>query len=190
MLAAVAVLLFSLSLFLNACTQSTNTNTDSNADNTNNNNTTGSGSTSQDRVILQEGMAAPDFSFTTIDGKTGKLSDYKGQVVFINFWASWCGPCLKEMPDIASLQQQYPNIVFLAINVSDNADNAKAYIATASLKASWIIDNGDIFYLYPSDGIPYTLIIDKTGTISTIFLGSPTNALSSFQTAVVAAGAS
>ena len=191
-LTGLAVLL--LAAALTACQQPSNATTDNNSSSTGTSDSTGdsntSSSTSSDRVILQQGMKAPDFAFTTVDGMQGKLSDYQGKVVFINFWASWCGPCMQEMPDIAKLQQSHSDVVFFEINVSDNPTNAQSYIDSSSLKANWVIDDGTIFYQYPSDGIPYTLIVNPDGVITKIFIGSPTDAYNTFTSALQAAGAS
>jgi thiol-disulfide isomerase/thioredoxin len=138
---------------------------------------------------LSEGATAPDFSFTYESGESAKLSDYRGQVVFINFWASWCGPCMQEMPDINELRQAYPDVVILEINVSDEKTDALEFIGKSGYDVSWIIDDGTIASHYPSQGIPYTLILDKSGVISTIFEGSAPDMFSYFEAAVIAAGA-
>lgn len=147
-----------------------------------------SGNTSASTKI-REGSKAPDFNYTTTTGTQGKLSDHRGQVVFINFWASWCGPCMQEMPDIDELRKAYPEVVILEVNVSDEKSDAMAFIEQAGYDVNWIIDDGTIAKLYPSSGIPYTLILDKTGTVDTIFEGSAPNMFGYFEKAVKQAGA-
>lgn len=149
-------------------------------------NSTGTSSTPKK---LAEGDKAPDFSFATTAGTNGKLSDYSGKVVFINFWASWCPPCMQEMPDINELRGMYPDVVILEVNVSDEKSDALAFIEEAGYDVHWIIDDGAISKLYPTSGIPYTLVLDKSGTISTIFEGSAPNMISYFESAVKKAGA-
>lgn len=72
------------------------------------------------RAKLMEGRPAIDLDVMTRDGKQGKLSDYKGQVLYVDFWATWCGPCMGEMPYFNELSTQYPNIRFVGISVDEN----------------------------------------------------------------------
>jgi thiol-disulfide isomerase/thioredoxin len=138
---------------------------------------------------IGEGVVAPDFSYTTIDGTSSQLSAHRGSVVLMNLWASWCGPCIAEMPDIDQLRQQNPELVVLAINVSEDPADARDYIQETGYDFTWILDEkGEIGSLYPTDGIPYTIIIDKAGTISSIYLGSPRNPLETYGEALQKAG--
>jgi thiol-disulfide isomerase/thioredoxin len=130
---------------------------------------------------IQEGVVAPNFAYTTIDGAASELSAHRGSVVLINLWASWCGPCVTEMPDIDRLKQQNPKLVVLAVNVSDTPTDARGYIEETGYDFTWILDkNNEIGSLYPTDGIPYTIIVDKAGTISSIYLGSPRDPLKTY----------
>jgi thiol-disulfide isomerase/thioredoxin len=138
---------------------------------------------------VREGLEAPDFSYATVDGASSKLSDHRGSVVLINLWASWCGPCISEMPDIGQLKQENPNLVVLAVNVSDDPTEARNYIDEAGYDFAWILDeSGEIGSRYPTEGIPYTIIVDKDGTVSSIFLGSPRDPLSDYGKAIQQAG--
>ena len=116
------------------------------------------------------GYAAPDFSVELLNGKTVKLSDYKGKIVFLNFWASWCGPCVGEMPDIQKLSENYSSdLVVLAVNYGELKDTAESFIKKNNYTFNVGIDeNTDIAKLYPSNGIPYSLIIDANGIITKI----------------------
>jgi thiol-disulfide isomerase/thioredoxin len=147
------------------------------------------GNTSPLAEPVREGSAAPDFSYTTVDGTSSKLSAHRGSVVLINLWASWCGPCIVEMPDIGQLKQQNPELVVLAVNVSDDPTDARNYISEAGYDFTWILDeSGKIGSLYPTDGIPYTIVVDKEGTVSSIFLGSPRDPLETYGEAINQAG--
>ena len=67
-------------------------------------------------------VEAPDFEVTLVSGETVKLSDYRGQKVLLNFWATWCGPCVKEMPAFQRLYEEYPDdVVILAVNCGDTS---------------------------------------------------------------------
>jgi len=148
----------------------------------------GSSSTSQQPVAVKEGATAPDFSFTTVDGTTARLSDYRGQVVVLNFWATWCGYCVEEMPDLQKISQDYPDVAVLAINRNDDSSQAIAFAQEKGYDFVWGLDrDGAIASLYPTNGIPYTLIIDKEGTIKTIYEGTAPNMYLYFQSAVLAA---
>jgi len=76
------------------------------------------------------GQTVPEFSGQTTDGKTFRLSDYKGKVVLVNFWATWCGPCHMEMPDLVKLQQKYDSRGFTIIGLADD-DNLETVAASA-----------------------------------------------------------
>jgi len=138
---------------------------------------------------VQAGYIAPDFDYRDIDGRQGTLSKHQGQVVLINLWASWCPPCVGEMPEIDELKAAYPELVVLAVNISDNEEDALAYIEENGFSFTWIIDSDyAISDLYPSDYIPYTIIIDKDGVISDVFTGSPSDPYKAYEIAVKEAG--
>ena len=123
---------------------------------------------------LTEGDIAPDFRVTLTNGDTFILSDYDGGVVLINFWATWCGPCVSEMPEIAELANEgIDNFTVICVNLGEDEDTVNSFVD----------DNGfdfnigyDPYYsvsdYYPSDYIPYTVII-KHGIVEAIFVGVP-----------------
>lgn len=153
-------------------------------------NSQGNASGDQGSTTVAEGTKAPDFSFTAVDGKTRALSDFEGQVVLLNFWATWCGYCINEMPAMQKITENYSNVVVLAINRGDNASEANSFSSESGYGFIWGLDeDGAIEKLYPSNGIPYSLIIDRDGTIITIFEGSASDMYPYFESAVVDAGA-
>ena len=134
---------------------------------------------------VKKGSPAPGFSFTAVDGTKASLADYKGKVVLINLWASWCSPCVREMPDIDRLKQDNPELVVLAVNVGESAADAEKFIQNNNYGFTWVIDeSGEIGRAYPSDGIPYTIIVDKQGDIQGVFLGSPSDVYNAYSEAV------
>jgi len=118
------------------------------------------------------GSPAPDIWMDKPDGTDMKLSDLKGQYVLIDFWASWCGPCRQENPNVVRLYNKYKDKGFTVFSVSldDNAANWKAAIERDQL--SWPHHVSDLLKwnsvavpLYQFQGIPHTVLIDKKGTI-------------------------
>lgn len=116
------------------------------------------------RAKLMEGRPAIDFVVVNMDGKKGKLSDYKGKVLFVDFWATWCMPCLGEMPYFNELSKQFPDIQFVGISLDDNTE-----VWLNKLKGD--ADHGKVLELFSTDplvrtgwditGIPRFLLIDK-----------------------------
>ncbi|WP_139653691.1 TlpA family protein disulfide reductase [Raoultibacter phocaeensis] len=139
---------------------------------------------------VKEGVEAPDFEFALVDGSTAKLSDYRGKVVVLNFWATWCGYCVREMPDLNDIAQNYDDVQVLAINRGDTPADAKEGIEEYGYDFVWGLDEDRaIEALYPASGIPYTVVIDKDGVVSSIFAGSAPDMYPYFEEAVTKAGA-
>ena len=112
---------------------------------------------------------APDFSLTDLDGNTVSLSDYRGQKnVYINFWASWCGPCKLEMPDIEAIHREYQDkdLVVLAVNVGESSKAVEKYIDINGFSFTALLDpDMKVSKLYKVNSIPVSVFIDKEGKI-------------------------
>lgn len=123
---------------------------------------------------LSEGDAAPDFTATLADGTEFTLSEQQGKVVLLNFWATWCGPCVREMPAFEKLQEDYgDNVAILAVNCMEDADTVAAFIEENSYTFPIAIDErGAVSAKYPTQGIPYTLVIDGDGIVQNIYMGA------------------
>ena len=131
---------------------------------------------------------APDFSIELLSGETVSLSDFLGKVVFINFWATWCGPCVEEMPDIQQLAETYPDdVVVIAINCSERKDKVEDFIYGRGYTFHVGLDDGVVQSLYPTRGIPYTVIVDANGNISQTHLGGGAGMFPKFEEYVKAA---
>ncbi|MEK7841468.1 MAG: TlpA disulfide reductase family protein, partial [Deltaproteobacteria bacterium] len=119
-----------------------------------------------------EGKTAPDFTLPDLKGKMVKLSDYKGKVVFVNFWATWCKPCEEEMPSMQvmymALKKQYPNFEILAVSIDKgDPDIVESFAKKYEVTFPILHDrNGKIKEIYKTTGVPETFIIDQNGIIA------------------------
>ncbi len=123
---------------------------------------------SQSLIAVADKPAAPDFSLADIDGNTHRLSDYRGRVVIINFWATWCPPCRREMPSMERAWQsiQSKNILLLAINVGQNEDQVWEFTADTPVTFPILLDEeGEVSNEWPMLGLPTTFIVDPEGRI-------------------------
>ncbi len=128
------------------------------------------------------GQEAPDFSFPTVEGQTARLSDYRGQVVLVNLWATWCGPCRVEVPDLVAAYEHYKGRGFtvLAVNQGDPRDQVQAFAGDYGMSFPVLLDEeGRIRTSYPYRGIPTSFIVDRQGIVRKIWVGTlPGEALS------------
>jgi len=122
--------------------------------------------------FLAPGKMAPDFTEKRIDGKSISLSDLKGKVVLLDFWASWCGPCRKENPNVVALYNKYNKDGFTVMSVSMDQDKAKWEAAINNDHLIWENHVSDLKgwacaagKIYQVTGIPFTVLIDKEGKI-------------------------
>ncbi|MGE7903044.1 TlpA disulfide reductase family protein [Peribacillus sp. NPDC094092] len=118
---------------------------------------------------LKIGAKAPDFSLKTLDGKQVELSDYKGKKVMLNFWATWCPPCKKEMPDMEKYAQQAgDDVVVLAVNI-DPENDVQAFVDDNGITFTIPLDSqsakNPVNERYKILSIPTTYFIDKEGII-------------------------
>ncbi|MFF2455669.1 MULTISPECIES: TlpA disulfide reductase family protein [Peribacillus] len=118
---------------------------------------------------LEIGAKAPNFSLKTLDGKQVELSDYKGKKVMLNFWATWCPPCKKEMPDMEKYAQQAgDDVVVLAVNI-DPENDVQAFVEDNGITFTIPLDSqsakNPVNERYRILSIPTTYFIDKEGII-------------------------
>ncbi len=115
------------------------------------------------------GAAAPDFVLKSVDGKDVRLSDYKGRVVLLNFWATWCPPCRSEMPSIESLSRKMNgyDFVILAVSIDGFETSQLKNIISPNHYSFTILHDPEqkVADTYLITGIPTTYIIDKDGVI-------------------------
>lgn len=128
-------------------------------------------------VGLQKGNAAPDFEIETIDGDLVHLSDYRGQVVFLNFWATWCPPCRAEMPDMQKVHDDYADldVAILGVNQIDTEskdEDVPAFLDEFDITFPILIDKGlDVGMRYRALTYPTTYVLDQQGRVYDIAVG-------------------
>jgi peroxiredoxin len=125
-------------------------------------------------VGTEIGMQAPDFTLTNMNDQEVSLSDYRGQKVFLNFWASWCPPCKKEMPDMQKLHEEYEDeVVILAVNVGESKSTAANFMMENGLKFTVLLDsNKSTAQNYLVRGIPTSYFLDQNGVIQEKVVGA------------------
>jgi peroxiredoxin len=118
---------------------------------------------------------APDFVLKDADGKTVKLSDYKGKVVLLNFWATWCGPCKIEIPWFIDFEQRFKDRGFAVLGVSMDEDGweiVKPYIEKHRVNYRNLLGNDSVAVQFGGvDSLPTTFLIDSTGRIASTHVG-------------------
>lgn len=126
---------------------------------------------------LMIGDLAPDFELVTMDGETVRLSDYRGERVFLNFWATWCPPCRAEMPDMQKLykEQEVP-VEILAVNLTKteaNEENVADFVADYGLTFPILLDReSEVSDKYRVQAYPTSYMIDSEGRISFVAPGA------------------
>ena len=122
------------------------------------------------------GSQAAEFALTDLSGKTVHLSDFKGRVVIVDFWATWCGPCRMEIPDFVRLQSKYREKGLAIVGLSMDADGEKSVKPFADehdINYTMLIANDETAKSYGGiQAIPTTFVIDRQGKIVQKFLGA------------------
>ena len=117
---------------------------------------------------------APDFTLKSAAGGNLRLREQRGQVVLVNFWASWCGPCRQEMPHLNRLYEKYraSGFVLLGVNVDDDARAAAAAAARWELKFPVLLDaDKGVSRLYALDSMPTSVLVDREGRVRFLHRG-------------------
>jgi len=121
------------------------------------------------------GKAAPDFSLKDGNGQTVHLSDYKGKVVLLDFWATWCGPCKIEIPWFIDFEKQFKDRGFAVLGVSMDEDGwsaIKPYVKNMKMNYRVLLGNDGVSTAYGGlDSLPTTLLIDRSGDIASTHVG-------------------
>ncbi len=120
------------------------------------------------------GKPAPQFDLPSREGKEVNLAQYKGQVVMLNFWASWCGPCRQEMPLLESIYKKYNKLgfVLLGVNVEPDSNAAINWLKQTPVSFPVLYDkDSKVSSLYDVEGMPSTVMIDRKGNVRMIHKG-------------------
>ena len=120
-------------------------------------------------------QAASDFQLEDLNGETVTLSELQGQVVFLNFWATWCGPCRLEMPDMEGLHQALGDegLHLLAVNIREEPEPVRRFMTSLGLSFDVVMDvSGEVAKTYAASSLPMTYLIDRDGTILARAIGA------------------
>ncbi|MCM8768663.1 MAG: TlpA family protein disulfide reductase [Candidatus Omnitrophica bacterium] len=119
-------------------------------------------------LLLAVDGAAPDFSLKSLTGKTVKLSDYKGKVVVLNFWASWCPPCRREIPDFVKVHQAYrgEGVEFIGIAIDEKIEDIKKIVEQNRVEYPIVLGDEKVQSLYGGiNAVPTTFFVNQEGRI-------------------------
>ncbi len=120
------------------------------------------------------GRTAPDFVLKSATGENLRLSEYRGDVVMINFWATWCGPCRQEMPLLDELYGRYQRVGFslLGVNIDDDSRRAMAMVNELGVNFPVLFDEEKkVSKLYEVEAMPLTILLDREGTVRYVHHG-------------------
>ena len=129
-----------------------------------------------EEIAPQDGFMAPDFTFPDMNGKSVSLSQFRGKIVFLNIWATWCGPCRIEMPDMEKLYRKFKkeDLVILAVSIDRQGEPVvKPFTKELELTFPILLSpDGSIQRIYMVNALPSSFIIDKSGRIVTRVVGA------------------
>lgn len=130
---------------------------------------------------------APNFTLQSRDGETVSLADLTGEVVMVNFWATWCGPCRQEMPHLEALHQRYSDLGFtlLGVNVEEDSSGAEKFLEETPVSFRILFDpNSEVSQLYDVVAMPSTVMIDRAGNMRYIHHGYQPGYENDYQTQI------
>jgi peroxiredoxin len=122
----------------------------------------------------KRGEPAPNFRLETADGGVTTLEDLRGKVVWINFWATWCRPCRRELPDIQKLydEKRSEGLEVLTVNIEESAEEARAFFDDLGVAMPLLLDeNGEVYDQYGLRGLPDSFFVDRDGNLAAMHIG-------------------
>jgi peroxiredoxin len=129
---------------------------------------------SADAATRLDGKEAPDFVLKTMDRGNLRLSEFRGQVVLINFWATWCGACRQAMPGLNDIYDKYQRagLVMLSVNLDDESHRAMSMARSLNIKFPVLLDDRkQVGPLYQVETMPLTVLIDREGVVRFVHVG-------------------
>lgn len=122
---------------------------------------------------LRSGHGAPDFSLPSLGGKAWTLSAQRGRVLLLDFWAAWCGPCMRSMPSLAALQRDLGprGLQLVSINVDGNPDKARPVSEILGPSVPVLLDDGEASQSYGVHVLPFVVLVSREGEILEVFAG-------------------
>lgn len=128
-------------------------------------------------------QALPDFSFTDLSGKEYRSSDFKGKTVLLNFWASWCAPCVVEFPILLGLAHKYPDdLILVAVSSDRDEDAINRFLSKQNAGQKTILEQDNVmivpdydgritFNLFNTSRLPETIVVNRAGEMAAKFIG-------------------
>jgi peroxiredoxin len=126
------------------------------------------------QAVVAPQATAPDFTLKSLEGRNLRLAEQRGQVVLVNFWATWCGPCKQEMPHLNRLYDKYraSGFVLLGVNVDEDLRQASGTAARFGLHFPVLLDTDKaVVRLYDLNSMPATVLIDRDGKVRYLHRG-------------------
>ena len=123
---------------------------------------------------VEQGKPAPDFALQDVRGRSVHLSDFRGQAVIVNFWASWCAPCRDEVPNLVTTYQQHKTdgLVVVGVDLQEDAATVRSFATEFGMKYPVLLDpHGQTIGPYRITGPPTSVLIDREGVVRGIVLG-------------------
>jgi peroxiredoxin len=136
------------------------------------------------------GRAAPDFALKDLEGKQTALSNLKGQVVVLDFWATWCQPCVRSLPELSDFQKDIAGkgVRVYAVNLQEDRTKVDSFLQAHRLNLPVLLDpQGELAQKFHITAIPETVVIGKDGLVKKIFIGNSSQSMEELRAAVNAA---
>lgn len=114
-----------------------------------------------------------DFTMKDVEGKDVSLQSYKGKVILLDFWATWCGPCVAGLPKVAEVAAKLKDqgVVFVAVNLGENQKTVEAFLAKKELAITVALADQKVGTRFGVNGIPHSVIVGKDGVVRTVHVG-------------------
>ncbi len=128
-------------------------------------------------VGVNVGELAPDFTLVDLEGNQISLSDFRGETVFVNFWATWCPPCRAEMPEMEAIYQEYTDkgVAVIGVDIQESKREVLQYVQQGGYSWTFVLDTtGEVTADYKVQAIPTSFFIDREGIIQAVSIGAMT----------------